>query len=143
MKWDPDNQNLADLEQSAQLYSVAYNVSQLIHRPFIQPADEKSTSSIPSLAICTRAARSCANVLNVARKHRMVLMPGSVNAAFASAITLVIASWSALSAGAKLDYNAVLLDADKCVRYIMMVEHIYIVAGRLVSVGNSFLMCRC
>lgn len=134
MKWNPENKNLADLEQSAQLYSVAYNASQLIHRPFIPTPDKKPISSIPSLAICTRAARSCANVLNVARKHRMLLMPGSIHAGFASAITLLIASWSALSAGSKLDYNAHLLDVDKCVRYMMMVENFYVVAGRLVLV---------
>ena len=134
MRWDPDKQDLADLEQSAHLYSVAYSVSQLIHRPFIPSPDQKSTSSIPSLAICTRAARSCANVLNVARKHRLVLMPGSINGAFASAITLVIASWSALSSGSKLDYNALILDVDKCIKYMIMVEGVYIMAGRLVSV---------
>jgi hypothetical protein len=140
VKWNPDNKDLADLEQSAQLYSVAYNVSQLIHRPFIPAPDKRTTLPIPSLAICTRAARSCANVLNVARKHSMVLMPGSINAGFASAITLLIASWSALSARSTLDYNAHLLDVDKCVRYMIMVENVYIVAGRLVLVSQSLLV---
>lgn len=130
VKWDPDNQNLFDLEQSAQLHSIAYNVSQLIHRPFIPTPGNVVKLGIPSLAICTRAARACSNVLNCVRKHKIILLPGSIIAAFASGITLIIASWSALSAGSKLDYNTHLLDVDKCIRFMMSVEDIYVVAGR-------------
>lgn len=133
--------NLRDLEQSAQLYSVGYNVAQLIHRPFIPTPESKPKLPFPSLVICINAARSCANVLDVARKKRFYLMPTSTVSAFASAVTLLIASWAAHDNGDRRNYTRHIADVDKCLRYMMMGEDVYYVCGKHVCVSRSFCAC--
>ncbi|KAF8320309.1 hypothetical protein DL93DRAFT_2052668, partial [Clavulina sp. PMI_390] len=135
LQWDPEHPPTGDnLELSVQLYINAYNISQLIHRPFIPAPGTTSKLAIPSLAICTRAARACSNILNVARIHKLTLLPGTIPSAFASSITLIISAWSALRGGSKLNYNTHILDVDKCLRYMMLVEDVYPIAGRQVDI---------
>lgn len=149
VRWNPDLMDPIALELAADMYTFAYNSRQLIHRPFIpassptSPSAQSPTSatgaapspagrpplSFPSLAICTNAARSCANVLDVARQRGLMLTPGAAFGAFASATTLSIATWGAKDSGVKMD-STIQLDINKCRRYLLLAEDVYLFAGR-------------
>jgi hypothetical protein len=62
VRWDPEQEDLALLDQSAYLYATYYQLQILVHRPFIR-ARGGVPASFPSLAICTNAARACAKVV--------------------------------------------------------------------------------
>jgi hypothetical protein len=55
--WGADQPNDDFFVQSAILHSTYYYLQILVHRPFIPLPKKPSTSSFPSLAICTNAAR--------------------------------------------------------------------------------------
>ncbi|KAJ6500205.1 fungal-specific transcription factor domain-containing protein [Mycena vitilis] len=66
LRWDPDRENELHLTQSALLYTAYYSIQILLHRPFIPaPFGNASTAVLPSLAICTNAARSCIRILDI------------------------------------------------------------------------------
>lgn len=65
MKWNPQQENMLFLNQSAILYTQYYGLQITVHRPFIPSPRKPSRSSFPSLAICTNAARSCVHILDV------------------------------------------------------------------------------
>jgi hypothetical protein len=62
VRWDPEQEDLALLDQSAYLYATYYQLQIMVHRPFIR-ARHGVPASFPSLAICTNAARACAKVV--------------------------------------------------------------------------------
>ena len=102
--------------------------------PALAPPGSNSSMSFPSLAICTNAARSCANVLNAARQRRVTLSPVAAFTAFASGITLLIATWGAKNSGIAIDYTTHVGDIDKCLRYLLMAEDVYLLAGRTADI---------
>ena len=65
MQWDPDREDRLFLNQSATLYANYYLLQICIHRPFIPSPRKPSRLTLPSLAICTNAARSCTHVLDI------------------------------------------------------------------------------
>ena len=64
VKWNPQEQNLLFFAQSAYLISQFYRLQINIHRAFIPSPGQPSRFSLPSLTICTNAARSCIHVLS-------------------------------------------------------------------------------
>ena len=71
MRWDPNIESDIHLHQSAWLYSSYYHVQILIHRSFIPVPTKSSTLVLPSLTICTNAARSCVHLLEVQFKRNV------------------------------------------------------------------------
>lgn len=64
VRWDPNMTNLDFMNQSALLYSTYHNLRIIVHRSFIPLPHKSSTTSFPSLTICTSAARSCIHILH-------------------------------------------------------------------------------
>lgn len=72
VRWDPERENGTFLYQSAGLYSIYYMTQILIHRPFLHT---DSPLSIPSLVICTNAAKSCTRILEVHMSAMKIVTP--------------------------------------------------------------------
>ena len=75
VRWDPHREHPQFFEQSALIYANYYYVQILIHRSFIPTPNKPSSTSFPSLAICTNAARSCSHILDAQMKRGLGLMP--------------------------------------------------------------------
>ena len=75
VRWDPRREHPQFFEQSALIYAEYYHVQILIHRPFIPTPNKPSSTTFPSLAICTNAARSCSRILDAQRKRGLGLLP--------------------------------------------------------------------
>ncbi|KAJ7680634.1 fungal-specific transcription factor domain-containing protein [Mycena polygramma] len=91
LRWDPDRENALHLTQSALLYTAYYNIQILLHRPFIPaPFGNSSTGVLPSLAICTNAARSCIRILDIHFKRNGSVTFDMLPSIGAAAIVLVL-----------------------------------------------------
>ncbi|KAK0204269.1 fungal-specific transcription factor domain-containing protein [Desarmillaria ectypa] len=91
LRWDPKRENEIFLYQSAGLYSIYYMVQILVHRPFLHT---NSPLSIPSLAICTNAARSCTRILEVHMSKIKTVTPHIIMGAFTSGAVFAMNIWS-------------------------------------------------
>ncbi|KAJ7632685.1 fungal-specific transcription factor domain-containing protein [Roridomyces roridus] len=137
LKWDPDRENLLHFNQSAALHSVFYNVQIMVHRPYIPaPLETSRPGALPSLAICTNAARSCARIISAQEKP-------SQPVAFTAAIVLLLNMWSGRRSGFPYNPGKELDDVYKCINLLARAEKRYLAAGRfndiihrLISVGD-------
>ncbi|KAJ3875250.1 fungal-specific transcription factor domain-containing protein [Lentinula edodes] len=95
LKWDPSRENIQHFNESVVLYTTYYGIQILIHRSFIPRPGEDSHSTVPSLAICANAARSCLHVLEVEqqRKTNAFVIPSVMIALFNSAIVMLVNMW--------------------------------------------------
>ncbi|KAK0191981.1 fungal-specific transcription factor domain-containing protein [Armillaria mellea] len=96
LRWNPKCDNGTFLHQSAALYSVYYMLQILIHRPFLR---RDSPLSMPSLIICTNAARSCTQTLKVHMTRTRILNPQIIVGAFTSGAVFAMNIWSRKRAG--------------------------------------------
>ena len=136
VRWNPHGEDDVILERSTLLYASYYNAQLMVHRPFIPQPNKPSRLSFPSLAICTNAARSCAHVLDVARRRGLRMMPIASFSAYSCALTLLIGTWGAKNSGVSLDYDMHVKDIDYCIKFLMSQEHGYSQAGKIVYVPN-------
>ena len=65
VKWENVSDEKLFINQSATLYSNYYFAQIYVHRPFIPSPRKPSRLPLPSLTICTNAARMCSHVLDV------------------------------------------------------------------------------
>ncbi|KAK4058303.1 Gypsy retrotransposon integrase-like protein 1 [Microbotryomycetes sp. JL221] len=72
LRWNQHETDEVLLSQSGHLFATYYNTQILIHREFLSPGKAK-VAGFPSLAICSNAARSCANILDHMRKKGLLL----------------------------------------------------------------------
>ncbi|KAK0442224.1 fungal-specific transcription factor domain-containing protein [Armillaria borealis] len=96
LRWDPKRENGIFLHQSAGLYCIYYMAQILIHRPFLHT---DSPLSIPSLVICTNAARSCTRILEVHMSTMKIVTPHIIMGAFTSGAVFAMNIWSSKRAG--------------------------------------------
>jgi hypothetical protein len=89
VRWDPHRENEVFFKQSALLHANFYQIQIVAHRPFITSSKRTSPLAFPSLAICTNAARSTANILDILNKRmpeatlpqvivRMICLPAGI-----------------------------------------------------------------
>ena len=71
VRWDPDMQDPTFLHQSALLYSSYYHLQITLHRSFIPIPSKTEANFLPSLTICTNAARSCVHLLEVEQSRNV------------------------------------------------------------------------
>ncbi|KAJ7452341.1 putative fungal-specific transcription factor [Mycena galericulata] len=144
LKWDPDRKNLLHFNQSALLYSGYYNVQIMVHRPYIPaPLEASRPGALPSLAICTNAARSCARIIHAQNKLGVEPNQNMLTAAFTAAIVLLLNSWSGKRSGFTYNPGKEMDDVQKCIHMLTMAEKRFLAAGRfndilvrLISVGD-------
>ncbi|KAJ6498985.1 fungal-specific transcription factor domain-containing protein [Mycena sanguinolenta] len=97
LRWDPARTNILHSTQSALLYAAYYNVQMLLHRPFIPaPFERPPPDALPSLAICTHAARACLRIFDTSQRRQI---PGYYNilasqTIFTAGVVLLLNEWS-------------------------------------------------
>ncbi|KAI9638126.1 fungal-specific transcription factor domain-containing protein, partial [Dioszegia hungarica] len=140
LRWDPTRADQTLFEQSAMLYSQYYFCQILIHRPFIPTPAKLETIGLPSLAICSNAARSIANILDalLRRGRRFGALPGqAVNIhfllpAWTAAVILLVSIYSAKQQ--KADRERAMLDVRRCIAATKEMEMTWRQAGKLTDV---------
>ncbi|KAJ7903055.1 hypothetical protein B0H13DRAFT_1471718, partial [Mycena leptocephala] len=109
-------------DQSVALYCRYYHLPILIHSQIPWSVSPRLLCALPSLAICTSAARACANMVDVQRK-RKGNVPVAVNlAVFMSAIVLLLNEWSGKRTGTVPDPEREMANVFQCMRVVRMCE---------------------
>ncbi|KAI0092329.1 fungal-specific transcription factor domain-containing protein [Irpex rosettiformis] len=92
LRWDPKMEDGLFFKQSVHLHASYYNVCIVVHRPFIPLPGNPSFQSLPSLTICTNAARSCIKLVD--EEYRRTGEASEQHSIFMSAIVLLLNIWS-------------------------------------------------
>ncbi|KAJ7046849.1 putative fungal-specific transcription factor [Mycena alexandri] len=142
--WDPDRKNILHFNQSALLHAGYYYVQIMVHRPFIPaPLEAARPGALPSLTICTNAARSCARIIHA--QDRLGIEPNQnmLAVAFTASIVLLLNTWSGKRSGFAYNPTKEMEDVYKCMKMLTAAEKRYQAAGRfndilvrLISVGD-------
>ncbi|KAJ7107962.1 hypothetical protein C8R44DRAFT_885343 [Mycena epipterygia] len=69
IQWDAHRADPVFFAQSVVLYCGYYHVQTMTHRPFIPMVRQAALTALPSLAICTNAARSCSHIADASRRR--------------------------------------------------------------------------
>ncbi|KAJ7079406.1 fungal-specific transcription factor domain-containing protein [Mycena belliarum] len=123
LRWDPNRRDDMFFDQSVYLYCHYYQVQMMIHRPFIPMIRKGASTALPSLAICTNAARSCSHVADTSNiRKNGVPVPGLVSGVFTAAVVLLLNVWSGKRTGLPPHMNSALTEVHKCMRSIQVCE---------------------
>ncbi|KAJ7229523.1 fungal-specific transcription factor domain-containing protein [Mycena haematopus] len=130
LRWDPNRRHEAFFDQSAYLYCTYYHVQMTIHRPFIPMIRDAVPTSLPSLGICTNAARSCSHVADMSRLRKNgVPVPVLLGSVFASGMILLLNVWSGKSTGLPPHMNTAMTEVHKCMATMRVCEKLWQTAG--------------
>jgi len=116
VRWNPHQENPIFFNQSVLLNCLYYHIQTLVHRPFIR-ITPSSTLSLPSLAICTNAARSSSHILDV-HLSKGDKLPYMNTCAFTSGIVLLLNIWGVKKLGVRADPARHMQDVFKCMGYL-------------------------
>ncbi|KAF7294890.1 Zn(2)-C6 fungal-type domain-containing protein [Mycena indigotica] len=144
IRWDPERKNPLHFNQSALLHAGYYNVQIMVHRPYIPaPVEVSRPGSMPSLTICTNAARACARIFSALDKLGIEPNHSLIAAAFTSAIVLLLHTWTGKRSGFAYNPSKEMNDVYICMKTLSAAEKRYQSAGRfndiivrLISVGD-------
>ncbi|KAJ7452985.1 fungal-specific transcription factor domain-containing protein, partial [Mycena galericulata] len=130
LRWDPNRADPVFFRQSAALYAGYYHVQMTIHRPFIPVIRTAAPTALPSLAICTNAARSCAHVADVSCRRMggtpVVIL---IQAVTTAGVVLLLNVWSGKRTGLAPHMNTTIDEVHKCMRAIRVCEGRWQMAG--------------
>ncbi|KAJ7450938.1 fungal-specific transcription factor domain-containing protein [Mycena galericulata] len=130
LRWDPNRADPVFFRQSTALYSSYYFLQMTIHRPFIPMVRQAAPTALPSLAICTNAARSCAHVADVSCRRMggtpvvIILPPMAI-----AGVVLLLNVWSVKRTGLAPHMNTTIAEVHKCMRAIRVCESRWQSAG--------------
>ncbi|EPQ52682.1 hypothetical protein GLOTRDRAFT_79806, partial [Gloeophyllum trabeum ATCC 11539] len=131
LRWNPDQGDTLFFRQSAMLYCNYYTLQIQIHRPFISKSRKLSPLSYPSLAICTRAARSLSHVADTCRlvckrapSHHMFM------GVFVAALVLLLNIWTSDKSGVPSNVKDDIADVNKCIAALRDLETRWYLCGR-------------
>ncbi|KAJ7114590.1 fungal-specific transcription factor domain-containing protein [Mycena crocata] len=133
LRWDPDRTGVF-LDQSAMLHTMYYQLQIMIHRPYIHT----TTLPFPSLAICTRAARSAIPIVDVWMKRfrRVPLSPMQL-APFVFSAVLLLNVFGAKRIGLPIDVNKELGYVATAMEALKFWETRYQTSGRCWELMNT------
>ncbi|KAJ7061352.1 fungal-specific transcription factor domain-containing protein [Mycena amicta] len=115
LHWDPERVDSVFFDQSVALQCGYHYLQVLIHRPFIPMMRTSAPTAIPSLAICTSAARSCANIVDLQRRRKGdVAVVFNSHAVFTSAMVLLLNVWAGKRTGMP-DPTREMVNVQKCI----------------------------
>ncbi|KAJ7872888.1 fungal-specific transcription factor domain-containing protein [Mycena olivaceomarginata] len=130
LRWDPTRKDPIFFAQSVALHSWYHSLQILIHRPFIPMLGGSTPMALPSLAICTSAARACANMVDVQRQRTgNVPVIAHLPAVFTSGIVLLLNVWSGKRPGLVPDSRREIANVYKCMEVVRLCEGRWQVAG--------------
>ncbi|KAJ7749827.1 fungal-specific transcription factor domain-containing protein [Mycena maculata] len=132
LRWDPLRANSLFFDQSVALHSAYYHLQILIHRPFIPMVRKSAPTALPSLAICTSAARACANMVDIQRRRKgKVPVVFNLPAVFTSGLVLLLNVWSGKRTGLVPDPSREIANVNKCMEVVRLCEDRWQSAGLL------------
>ncbi|KAJ7087974.1 fungal-specific transcription factor domain-containing protein [Mycena belliarum] len=132
LRWDPARADPLFFDQSVALHCHYSHLQILIHRPFIPMVRKSAPTALPSLAICTSAARSCANMVDVQRQRKgNVPVVMHLGAVFTSGIILLLNVWSGKRTGLVPDPSREIANVHKCMQVVRLCEQRWQTAGLL------------
>ncbi|KAJ7771013.1 fungal-specific transcription factor domain-containing protein [Mycena maculata] len=130
LRWDPNRRDDIFFDQSAMLYCVYYQVQMTIHRPFIPMIRKGAATALPSLAICTNAARSCSHVADMSKiRKNGTAVPFLLGPIFTSGLVLLLNVWSGKRTGLPPQMNSAISEVHKCMACIRVCEKRWQSAG--------------
>lgn len=140
LRWDPTRTDQTLFEKSAMLYAQYYFCQIIIHRPFIPTPSNPETIGLPSLSICSNAARSIASILDalIRRARQTGGLPGqAVNVhfllpAWTAAVILLVSIYSGKQL--KADKERAMMDVRRCIAATKEMELTWRQAGKLTDV---------
>ncbi|KAJ7136916.1 fungal-specific transcription factor domain-containing protein, partial [Mycena epipterygia] len=139
LRWDPDHLIPDDIffDQSAVLHCMYYHTRIIIHRPLIHAM--RSAQRLPSLSICTTAARACSQVAQIQLQRRPKNpLWFSQTPLFTSAIVLLLNIWGGFASGRAADKD--LDDIHRCMGVLSAQQHQYV--SLLSSIFADWSVCR-
>ncbi|KAL0948933.1 hypothetical protein HGRIS_009040 [Hohenbuehelia grisea] len=131
IRWDPNQEDLRHFRQSATLWSAYYHLQIVIHRPFIPYPRKMSKLSLPSLAICTNAARSISRIAEALVLRTGILPPQTQLPVSIAGIVLLMSIWGSRRPGFTTDVNRAINDVQKCMDALKETEAKWINVGRM------------
>ncbi|TFK48796.1 hypothetical protein OE88DRAFT_1737564 [Heliocybe sulcata] len=130
LRWDPHRENELFFLQSAYLYCNYYRLQILVHRPFIPKPGKPSV--LPSLAICTNAARSYIHVIDVLRhRYRGPFLPCIYPGLFGACVVILFNIWAGKRSGVSVDPSKEMQEVRKGMLAVQQCEARWHIAGRL------------
>ncbi|KAI0373465.1 hypothetical protein BV20DRAFT_937863 [Pilatotrama ljubarskyi] len=132
LRWDPHREDIRFLKQSTLLYSHYYQHQIFVHRPFLPSMRKSSRLSLPSLAICTNAARCCVHINDIQTKRTGVPLSFSRVPLSASGVVLLLNMWGGKRSG--YSNSSAAADVQKCLSMLKHLELTSPTAGRLLYV---------
>ncbi|KAJ7764189.1 fungal-specific transcription factor domain-containing protein [Mycena maculata] len=130
--WDPTRADALFFDQSVALHCAYYHLQILIHRPFIPMVRTSAPTALPSLAICTSAARACANMVDIQRQRKGdVPVPINLGPVITSGLVLVLNVWSGKRTGLVPDPSREIVNVKKCMEVVRLCETRWQCAGIL------------
>ncbi|KAJ7147901.1 fungal-specific transcription factor domain-containing protein [Mycena crocata] len=128
LRWDPDRQG-DFFDQSAAINTMYHQLQITIHRPQIHV---QTPMAFPSLAICTRAARTCVNIVDVWLTRAQRVLPSLMqSASFVSGIMLLLNVFSAKRTGWRVvEVEKDLAHVETAMLALKFMEQRYQTAGR-------------
>ncbi|TFK88853.1 hypothetical protein K466DRAFT_53611 [Polyporus arcularius HHB13444] len=111
LRWNPSQADTLFLAQSATLHANYYHTQIAVHRPFMSGSRLHSPLSLPSVIICTNAARSCIQVLDVLYKRTGNPFNRNMGLLFLAGVVLMMNVWGQKRAGrlANVDQDIAIL----------------------------------
>ncbi|KAJ7637573.1 fungal-specific transcription factor domain-containing protein, partial [Mycena polygramma] len=144
LHWDPTRVDPVFFDQSVALHCGYCQLQILIHRPFIPMIRKAAPTALPSLAICTNAARAIANMVEV-QKRRKGSVPCVMNLGitFTAGLILMLNVLSGKRTGLLSDTHWEMATVHKCMKVLRFYENRWQSAGlfwdilaELASVGH-------
>ncbi|KAK7457845.1 Gypsy retrotransposon integrase-like protein 1 [Stygiomarasmius scandens] len=139
LKWENQNDTSIFFSQSTILYSTYYWIQIQVHRRFIPSPGRSSSTSFPSLTICTNAARSCIRVCEAHYKKKTSLLPHFLMSLFGSAIVLILNVTRSAQMNPCFDPGKDFLDICRCIELVRLYENRYTAGGRVVDTINMIM----
>ncbi|KAJ7119982.1 fungal-specific transcription factor domain-containing protein [Mycena crocata] len=130
LRWDPARVDPVHFDQSVALHCAYYYTRIFVHR---------ASTALPSLIICTDAARACADMVNTQRLRKgNVPVAMNISAVFTSGVVLLVSMMSKRRMGHEPDIRRGLADVHKCMEVIRLCEDRWQVAGVYWDILSDF-----
>ncbi|TRM68906.1 fungal-specific transcription factor domain-containing protein [Schizophyllum amplum] len=132
LRYNPDEPNIDYLDRQVFLLAFYSEAQIFIHKPFITPLENSRPVGLPSLEICTSAARACAHALNVHMRRSKHLLPFNVSTIVSCGIVLILSLWTREKAsdGPSVDRLKEYKEINMCMDCLKRMEERWVTAGR-------------
>ncbi|KAJ2936611.1 hypothetical protein H1R20_g482, partial [Candolleomyces eurysporus] len=142
LRWGTEQPNEDFFLQSAILHSTYYYLQILVHRPFIPLPKKPSTSSFPSLTICTNAARKIIQI-GLAVAERVDVVPSYTPLHLLSAaVILLLRIWESQKTETLTEqqYKKDMEGVNSCLKILTVAEKMSLSCGRLWDILYNLVM---